>query len=231
MHKVGTNYGGWFIPKNISLNRDSVVISGGVGEDVSFDIKIQSKYGCYVYLIDPTEKSVVHYEECKKYYESGKTYKFKGNIQPDYYTEIENECPDFEKLLYINKGIWSHKDELKFFRQHNPDYVSQTVIENFFTEQYDCIVPVDSLKNIMEENNIKKIDLMKLNIEGSEIKVLDQMLNDNIFPTFLIISFDLAMKNKDPEDLTGKMIKRLENHDYVIIYDDKHHNLTFERKV
>ena len=44
MLKLGTNYGGWSIPKNIKLNKDSIVYSGGVGEDISFDIKLQSKY-------------------------------------------------------------------------------------------------------------------------------------------------------------------------------------------
>jgi FkbM family methyltransferase len=230
MHKVGTNYGGWYIPKKLPLNSESVIISGGVGEDISFDIKIQSKYKCKVYLIDPTERSVIHYDECKKYYDSNKTYEFKGKIQPDYIYEIQNETPDFEKIYYINKGLWSHKTELKFFKQHNPDYVSQSVVDGFFTPTYDCIVPVDSLKNIMTENNIQKIDLMKLNIEGSEIKVLEQMLNDMIYPTFLIISFDLAMKNKDTDNLTQKMIQRLSDNDYIILYDDKHHNITFEYK-
>jgi FkbM family methyltransferase len=230
MYKLGTNYGGWYIPKKLPFNSESVVISGGVGEDVSFDIKLQSKYNCKVYLIDPTERSIVHYDECKKYYESNKSYEFKGKIQPDYYSEIQNESPDFNKIFYINKGLWSHETELKFYKQHNPDYVSQTVVEGFFTEKYDCIVPVNSLKNIMKEYDIEKIDLMKLNIEGSEIKVLEQMLNDNIYPNFLIISFDLAMKNKDKDNLTNKMIQRLIDNDYIILHDDKHHNITFEFK-
>ena len=63
MKKLGTNYGGWIIPKNISLNENSVVYSGGVGEDISFDIKLQSKYGSNIILIDPTEKAKKHLTE------------------------------------------------------------------------------------------------------------------------------------------------------------------------
>ena len=40
MEKLGTNYGGWFIPKECKLDENSIVYSAGVGEDISFDIKI-----------------------------------------------------------------------------------------------------------------------------------------------------------------------------------------------
>ena len=63
MEKLGTNYGGWIIPKNINLNENSIVYSGGVGEDISFDIKLQTKYGCNIILIDPTEKARKHFIE------------------------------------------------------------------------------------------------------------------------------------------------------------------------
>ena len=39
-----------------------------VGEDMSFDLKLQSKYDSNIILIDPTTKSVKHYEEIKQYY-------------------------------------------------------------------------------------------------------------------------------------------------------------------
>ena len=61
------------------LNESSVVYSGGVGEDMSFDLKIQAKYNCNVVLIDPTKKAVKHYEEVKNYYNT-ENYVFEGNI-------------------------------------------------------------------------------------------------------------------------------------------------------
>lgn len=56
--KLGTDYGGWHIPIKNMLNKESIIYSGGVGEDISFDIKLQSKYNCNIYLIDPTVKSI-----------------------------------------------------------------------------------------------------------------------------------------------------------------------------
>jgi hypothetical protein len=55
MEVLGTNYGGWYVPIDMNLTKDSVVYSAGVGEDISFDILLQNKYDCHVYLIDPLQ--------------------------------------------------------------------------------------------------------------------------------------------------------------------------------
>ena len=60
MIKLGTNYGGWTIPKDINLNKDSIIYSGGVGEDISFDL-LSDKYNCNILLIDPTKRAKIHY--------------------------------------------------------------------------------------------------------------------------------------------------------------------------
>jgi len=67
MEKLGTNYGGWYIPKNITLNADSIVYSGGVGEDISFDLLLSDKYDCNIVLIDPTKRAIKHFDEVQKY--------------------------------------------------------------------------------------------------------------------------------------------------------------------
>ena len=43
MERLGTKYGGWFVPVDMRLNESSIVYSGGVGEDMSFDLSLQSK--------------------------------------------------------------------------------------------------------------------------------------------------------------------------------------------
>ena len=61
--KIGTDYGGWFIPNDIELNSGSIVYSAGGGEDISFDLQLSSNYNCYILLIDPTPRSLVHFQE------------------------------------------------------------------------------------------------------------------------------------------------------------------------
>lgn len=225
MIKLGTDYGGWHIPIKNTLNKESIIYSGGVGEDISFDIKLQSKYNCNIYLIDPTIRSVKHFEECKEYF-NDKTFKFTGNIQKDYYDAIKNETPNMDKISYIEKGLWNKRDKLKFYKQSNENYVSQSLISNMFTSNYD-IVNVDSIKDIMNELGHSNIDLLKLDIEGAENIVLEKMLDDKIYPKYLCIEFDLLRNNKDTNNSTKKLIYRLITEGYKILINDKL-NITFE---
>ena len=102
METLGTNYGGWSIPINCKLDENSIIYSGGVGEDISFDLKINDKYECNIILIDPTNRALKHFEEIKTYYAT-KNFTFSGDIQPDYLNNIQNLNPDFGKFMYINK--------------------------------------------------------------------------------------------------------------------------------
>lgn len=225
MLKLGTKYGGWIIPENNILNENSIIYSGGVGEDISFDIKLQSKYKSNIILIDPTIKALNHFNECIQYFKD-KDFRFTGNIQVDYYKEIEKETPNFNKIKYINEGLWNKKDTLKFYKQNNDNYVSQSLIPDMFGNNYD-IVNVDSIKNIMNKNNHNKIDLLKLDIEGAENIVLEQMFDDEIYPKYLCIEFDLLINNKDADKTTEKVINRIIQTGYKLIINDNL-NITFE---
>lgn len=224
MLRLGTNYGGWIIPKDNNLTHKSIVYSAGVGEDISFDIKLQSKYGCNILLIDPTEKATKHVNECIKYF-NDKSFKFTGGIQNDYYSQIQNEKPDFNKIEYKNIGLWNKADTLKFYKQDNDNYVSQSLINGMFGEKYD-IIEVNSIKNIMKSQGHTHIDLLKMDIEGAENIVLEQMLNDEIYPDILCIEFDLLIKNKDKYNSTKKIVERLQSCGYKILKNDKL-NITF----
>lgn len=226
METLGTNYGGWSIPINAKLDTNSIIYSGGVGEDMSFDLKLEDKYRCKIFLIDPTYRAIKHYEEVKEFYNT-KIYNFSGNIQSDYLYNIIDLEPNFNNYTYINKGLYKERTKLKFYKQSNPNYVSQSLVKNMFSNDYDE-VEVDSIQNIMKTYNHNKIDLLKLDIEGSEIDVLNQMLDDEIYPTYLCIEFDLLLKKKDTNQLTEKLVKRLQENNYKIL-ENKNLNITFER--
>ena len=227
MERFGTFYGGWSIPKNIDLNENSIIYSIGVGEDISFDILLSDKYNCNIYLIDPTLRAKIHYNESINYFLNNKN--FTGNIQSDYYQQINGKMPNFNKIHYIDVGVWDKKDTLKFYKQYNKNHVSQTLIDGMYGHEYD-LVNVDTIKNIMINLNHKHIDLLKLDIEGSEINVLNKMLDDEIYPDYLCIEFDLKLKNKDNNNLTEKLIDRLNKFGYTILVNEEL-NITFKRNI
>lgn len=227
MSKLGTNYGGWYIPQD-AVNENSIVYSVGVGEDISFDILLSTKYKCRsMVLIDPTPRAKKHFEEVINYYKSGN--KFTGNIQNDYYSVINGQDPLLDKFIYMDIGLWDKPDNLKFYKQGNPNYVSQTIIPGMFTDEF-TVVQVDTIENIMKKNGHGHIDLLKLDIEGAEINVINNMLDCKIFPAYLCVEFDLKLKGKDPEMKTEKVINRLEKNGYKIIYIEQG-NVTFKLDV
>jgi len=116
MERLGTAYGGWSIPKNIDLNENSIIYSGGVGEDISFDMLLSDKYNCNIFLIDPTKRAKIHFDEVKNYYNT-KDWKFTGDIQKDYFNNIHHLIQNFKKMKYLDIGLWEKKDTLKFYKQ------------------------------------------------------------------------------------------------------------------
>ena len=53
---IGTEYGGWVINLEL-IPAESVVVSAGIGEDISFDLQLINSRNCKIIGIDPTPKS------------------------------------------------------------------------------------------------------------------------------------------------------------------------------
>ena len=233
MARLGTVYGGWYVPDDLSLNESSIVYSGGVGEDISFDLLLQSKYNCNIILIDPTSRAIKHFDEVKRYYSNNATITkttFTGDIKNDYHSCIKSLTPNFDKFKYINLGLWNRMEELKFYKQTNASYVSQSLVENMFGQDYD-IVRVDSIKNIMETQGHENIDLLKVDIEGAEIETINQMLDDKIYPKYVVVEFDLLLKNKDTSSKTKMLIERMTTDENYSIFKNDNLNITFVKNI
>ena len=226
MKRFGTRYGGWNLPDDVKLSEHSIIYSGGAGEDVSFDLLVQDRYKARVVLIDPTPRAYKHFDEIKAFYETG-TPRFSGDIQKDYVKVIGAAKPDFSKLTFIQDGLWSHETTLRFYRPVNEKYVSHTLIENMYSNSY-YLVDVYSVKNMMARLGHTHIDLLKLDIEGAEIIVLNTMLDDGIFPQYICVEFDLKLKEVDYENATEALIARLEGLGYTMT-DNDNWNCLFER--
>jgi FkbM family methyltransferase len=225
MEKLGTTYGGWYVPRVMDLDENSIIYSAGVGEDISFDLLLSDKYKSHIYFIDPTERALKHYESVYEGYDRA-IWDFSGqDVQKDYWETISGLKPTLRKMYYVKKGLWTGRDILKFYKQENEKYVSQSLIKDMFGKEYDR-VEVLSVKDLMREKQNTKIDLLKMDIEGAEVEVLNKMLDDEIYPKYLCIEFDLALKRKDPDNSTKKILERLMRGGYRMLKNDKL-NITF----
>jgi FkbM family methyltransferase len=104
--RLGSTYGGWWIPAGL-LGADSIVYSAGVGEDVSFDLALIEQFQCHVWAIDPTPRSIEF---------------VKGINDPRFH--------------FVPHGIWSSDSEQRFYAPANAEHVSHSILNIQGTQSY-----------------------------------------------------------------------------------------------
>ena len=189
---LGTDYGGWSFVNYKSLN-NNYVLSAGLGEDASFDLELIRKYNCKVISIDPTPRAIDHYNMIIN--NSGKSKK-KGYNETG---KLDVSSYDLSKInntnfILINQALYNINNiELKFFSPPNKNHVSYSINnwQNNYSNNTDFIkVKTTTIKSILQKFNINTLELIKLDIEGAEIEVIKNMINDQIYPKQILVEFD-----------------------------------------
>lgn len=162
--KFGSNYGGYFICPNI-LSHKSVVYSIGVGEDISFDLALIQKFHCKVYAFDPTPKSIKWIKQQK--------------LPKEY--------------VFYPFAVSNYNGLAQFFPvSKNPDYVSHTEVTCTKANNqsfHDFEAQVNSLSSVMQMLKHNSIDLLKMDIEGSEYNVIQHILEQKICINQICLEF------------------------------------------
>ena len=174
------------------INENSVVYSFGIGCDVSFDLEIINNLDLKIYAFDPTPKSIE-------------------------WVKSQNLTKQFVLKEY---GLADFDGKAKFHPPENPDYVSATMLERPLTENEAYKVEVKSLKTIMKELGHKEIDLLKMDIEGSEYAVIENIMKSGIKPVQLLIEFHHRFKNIGIEQ-TLNTVNNLREYGYKVFHISK----------
>ena len=144
----GNNYGGFYVNPE-KLNDRSVVYSFGIGEDISFDLAVIKNHNCRVYGFDPTPKSI-HWIS---------TQQLPANFSfNDYGINVESGMVEFS--LPVNQTHVSGS------------IVSHGALDN----QHKIAVKMKSFEDITTGYGHKYIDLLKMDIEGTEYAVMASIL-------------------------------------------------------
>ena len=196
--KVGSIYGGWWISTNGLSSKPLVVFSFGLGEDISFDIQMLKKYNCKVYGFDPTPKSI-------KYIES-------NNLDDNF-------------ILY-KYALSDENGTLIFNLPENEDHISGS-LENI-SSRSQIEVECKNLKTILKDVGVNEIDILKMDIEGSEYKVIENIIKSKIFPRQILIEFHHFFDNFN-SDMSKGSINLLLRNGYDLFHIDGY-NYSFLRK-
>jgi FkbM family methyltransferase len=143
----------------VGLNKSSVVYSAGVGKDITFEHALADKYGCNIVLLDPSPTGL-------------RTMALPGNQIPQFkFLPLALAGKHGEVTLSppadTEEGSWSS----------NP--MNRTGLH----------APAISLQSLMQENGHNAIDLLKIDIDGSEYEVINHILQTGLFVRQLCVEF------------------------------------------
>ena len=198
--RLGSGYGGWIVPSS-AVQADAVCYCVGVGEDISFDLALMERFGCAVHAFDPTPRAI------------------------DFVRQNASDVPRFH---FHPVGVWERDEQLRFYAPSNPAHVSHSVMN---LQQTDAFfeAPCRSLESLMKQLGHARIDLLKLDIEGAEHRVIAAMLEHGVTVKVLCVEFDEATM-----ELTAQSRQRivatadaLASHGYLLVAQEGRSNYTF----
>ncbi len=198
----GNTYGGFFLCPEL-LNESSIIYSFGIGEDMSFDNATSMNHNCHIFLFDPTPKSINWMKRQKLN----------------------------EKFCFFEYGISGKNEFIDFYLPKNLDHVSgSSIMQNNIDIKNKISVEMKSLGTIMNELGHRHIDVLKMDIEGSEYDVIADILNSKISITQILIEFhDRFFENGYLK--SKEAVKMLKLHGYEIFaISDSFEEISFINK-
>jgi FkbM family methyltransferase len=190
---LGSDYGAWVFHDDGTL-QGCTVFSAGLGEDASFDVEFASRYGARVVLIDPTPRAMAHHREILARVGQGAEVPYvNGGCQPA--TAYALDKIDVRQLPLEPFALWTQATRLRFFLPSNAEHVSHSLVnfQNDYRKDSDHI-EVDSCRidDLLVRYGIApdELALLKLDIEGAEVEVLEDMMDKGIRPRQICVEFD-----------------------------------------
>ncbi len=182
----GTAYGGWPLVTDL-LSESSVVLSFGLGCDISFDLETIKRFGLRVHGFDPTPKSA--------------EWMAKQDLPSSF---------EFHKV-----GLSDFDGDLKFQEPSNPGFVSYSSADTPDDAENVIKLPVKPLGALVQELGLYQIDVLKMDIEGSENRVIQDLENWGCLPTQVLVEFHHRILST-PFQETQKAIEILRSNGYEL---------------
>jgi FkbM family methyltransferase len=193
--RLGSDYGGWTIPVDL-LDENSICYLAGTGLDISFDLELIDLLGCQVYAFDPTPGAV------------------------DY---VSREVPVGVRYLFEPIGLWSENTTKQFYAPRDASAISHSIVNLHGTADY-FEAPCETVPTVMRRLGHQQIDLLKLDIEGAEYDVLDEMFRADVYPVVLCVEFDQPCVFSKTRQFVNRLLR-----DYDL-YAREEWNFHFVRK-
>lgn len=197
IERLGSSYGGWNVPVDL-LTPGMICYTVGVGEDTSFDELLITEYECDVFAFDPTPRAISHA------------------------TEVSKRLGRFK---FYPIGLWDENTTLKFYAPGNPDHVSYSAV-SVYDEHAFLEAECWTVDTAIDKLGHSKIDLLKLDVEGAEYRIVRDMLTKNIRPRILCLELHRTRSFRDTKRLivelisSGYNVLSVDGWDFTLVLDD-----------
>jgi FkbM family methyltransferase len=155
----GSRDGIWYCDAS-RLNSDSIVYSFGLGRDTSFDEGLITAFpGLRIWGFDPTPKAVAYVHDRLK----------QNLLDPTYFTLVEEALtgdPNVSTLSFI-------------VPPYDPEKVSLRSDSGLKHLRNTVSYKAGTLQSFMARFGHEQLDILKIDVEGSEYAVLEQLLHDD----------------------------------------------------
>jgi FkbM family methyltransferase len=188
LSEVGSNYGGYFLDSS-SVDSGTVVYSLGVGEDISFDLALIQRFGVTIHAFDPTPA-------VKKW--------LAAQALPG-------------QFHFHDKGIADYDGEADFYLPPRQGYVSHSILRSRQYSRNSILVPMLRLSTAMHQLGHTRIDVLKMDIEGAEYAVLNNMVEEGIPVGQILVEFHHRLTSAGT-DQTRRTLSLLESYGMKIAH-------------
>lgn len=161
----GSEYGGWDIFAE-NMSSSAIVYSYGVGEDTSFEESLLTKYSLRIEAWDPTPRSALWVSSRKL----------------------------ASHFRFHEFGLGARDEMRLFYLPSNPKHVSLSII-NPKCDVETVSLPLRRLSTCMKLCGDSDIDILKLDIEGAEYEVIDDIVRGVVRPKQLLVEFHHRFNN------------------------------------
>lgn len=220
IEKIGNDYSFCMVPENL-LTETSIVYSFGAGEDIHSDIGLIRSYGCQIHIFDPTPKAINHFNELRELTMQGKRFNCESGLE---YNVSEAEI---EKIRFEEIALWKEDTTLNFFLPKDATHVSCSINNIQNTDQY-IEVEANRLSTLMEKMGHGYIDYLKLDIEGAEFEVLDNILAENLDVRIIYLEYHYYDSNKPLKNIERihKSLSDLMLSGFQVVHNDRNRYYT-----